>query len=234
MKNKILAVTLVAFACSIALNAMAMNMETDLKAMAKDAGLEVAQENTPIAPKEVDEKADAQQNGPVSESEQDTSYFSQLKGMYEKGSLPTTKELKGWFAGRCYWGNYPDRAAGGILMGVRKKRTKQNGPLFPPYEFKLMTFYDTSDNPDIYDNMTDKDKCEMAEMADPLFSGHELVKEIDASLMTRSLDPEAIAEFRVRKYEDYFVEIGIALKDVQGIKTGEIFMACYYFKKVRN
>lgn len=159
----------------------------------------------------------------------DESYFQQLQKLYALGTSPSKEDLTGWFAGRCYKHGSPSRPEGALLTGVQKVVGDDNGPLFPQKsDFRIASL--TSSRVDYFDHLTTDKELEIDSLVSSIFGKLTTAVEIDGALVSKH--ETSNFEYRVRKYNAFFIGSMALLKDYRDLKSGDVYGACYYFKKV--
>jgi hypothetical protein len=90
------------------------------------------------------------------QSAADDSMLSQILRLYNAGTLPTQNQASGWFAGRCYSQEAPDRPIASLLAGVIDQ---MNGPIGQSFKL-VIQLYETK-SPDYFDNLSNQDRQDM-------------------------------------------------------------------------
>ena len=174
--------------------------------------------------------------------------YQVLEYKYEAAKGLEVKDVKGWYAGRCFFRDTPSHAVATLLAADNSSGLKTNGPLFQAPEYRhltpiidtiaVATSFDTLDTPK--SSVIQKVLNDTRELnAFPVRSNEELV--ISGH---RTADLEARA-YRVRKLgSTLFLKLECAeVSSCSNINKwasnnflayeGDPVAYCYYFKKVR-
>lgn len=160
--------------------------------------------------------------------------FSDLVQRFETAATPTRNEIKGWWSGRCFYPKTPDAAENALLVGTSELIGGSQGPLYPPREaYKIIHLVWTGKSADVYDEPS----REIIDSVAGLLSNGGLTgvsEAVETQGSLASSNTPGNLEWRIRKNGPYFFEESIILRTNNDYKAGEIFAACYYFKKIHE
>lgn len=160
----------------------------------------------------------------VGDNESDKSKVDELSELFDKGTLPDTKEMMGWYAGRCYFNKNPDVPVGAVLLTFIVQGP-DHGPVFPRTEsLKITPLRDLTGVPSVFDNPNTIEKNEIWSLGRNIASKMTDAKEDQGSIFSSYLGDET--EFRVRRSNDFLV-LRFTNPSIDGFGGH-----CYYFKKV--
>ena len=149
----------------------------------------------------------------------DDTYFNQVGEMFAQGTLPSAREVVGWWSGRCYRQDSPDEPTAALF--VFEYNNSRHGPIFPRNVKMLFLVPTNSTSPDYFDNLTDHDKVSVRKVIrdhnDPVRVGNN-------SWITRSNG----LEFWLRKHQGFFIVPYMIFAD----DDRAVVKNCYFFKKV--
>ena len=152
----------------------------------------------------------------------DDTYFNQIGDLFAQGTLPSARETLGWWSGRCYKYDSPDKPTAALF--VFEYNNSKHGPIFPRNIKMLFLVHKNSTSPDSLDNLTDDDKASVRKI---IRSHNDPVRVENNSWLTR--ETTEFYAMELRKYQDYFVTRG---SSSEGNELTVIHYYCYYFKKV--
>ncbi len=148
------------------------------------------------------------------------SIFDQLKAYHAQGTLPSSADIKGWRAGRCYRAKDPNTTLAGILIGVET-------PL-PQLIFASVSpegrFSETR-----YDSLTPSDRKELREFI--ASSGFTTLPpaSVEGNALTTT-NASGNLTFAVTKFQQYLIEKLTCIKAARGeCAAGELHEMCYFF-----
>ena len=154
----------------------------------------------------------------------DDTYFNQIGDMFNQGTLPTAEETLGWWSGRCFQPNSPNRTSDGLFVF---RADDSQGPAFP-LSYQIFGFGRSNNPADYYDTLTDAIEVKVREF---IVSSHArgfdfTAREKNGSWFTR--ETTKIYAQELRKYQDYFV---MRVFSSEGDEL-TVISYCYYFKKI--
>lgn len=159
---------------------------------------------------------------------ENVSYFDQLSEYFAKADVPTLDELSGWHSGRCYQNLKPNQPRAALAVLVEENGGNDDGPLFPNVKYIYPFDYTTPSQFDSYTSDVE------ALVQSTLNSGIEITpaEVVDGSYISKYEFGNLV--YRVRKGKDYLFMIHTVIKDLYPFKAGDIFAACYLFKKIHD
>ncbi len=176
---------------------------------------------------------------PITSSDPGKDHFTRLTELYAQGTQPTKADLKGWWSGRCFWPNDPNRPYASLLLTAEDRVPSaqpapiSHGPLFPPetapgesrYAFWSLYF---EGPPTLVDVLAETQERVTYENLRESWSQLTYTYYTDRSAAVKYPAGSYPHEWRVRKYQQYFIVKRIMLN------TGETERLCYFFAKVRE
>jgi len=165
------------------------------------------------------------------------SRYSQLLLNFSSGKLPLPSTLEGAWSGRCYFRATPNEPRPMILAGktISKNSDEDNGPLFPPpspstfLSVALVTIPGVT-RPDGFDQLTDEDR----RLLETLIGRKDFAKyaaTADSGSVV-SQNNGGNLKYLIRSYKNYFIAEAAVVHDETPYKAGQIYSACYFFKKI--
>lgn len=180
------------------------------------------------------------ENGPETFTSIHTQYDALLE-FHEAGQLPAEEAMQGLWTGRCYLQSNPSKPFGMVLAArrfLRREVTEDHGPAFPaPAPEYVLNFglFNHSGHREVanrYDNLSPQDRFDMERIyTSPYFLNMVSRVENNARL---SEYREGNLRYSLRQYKEYFVVLATVLRSSGEYVGGEVFNACYFFKKVGN
>ena len=162
----------------------------------------------------------------------DDTYFNQVGEMFNQGTLPTAEETLGWWSGRCYRYDSPNRPINDVLVFRTDDRNNNNGPAFPPsYHYQMIALTYDGKPANYYDTLTDVKRVAIKKSLQRwVSSDHYMhtVRKNNGTWFTRGTTKTYAQE--LRKYQDYFVMRMFSSEDDELT----VFRYCYFFKKVHS
>lgn len=163
------------------------------------------------------------------------SKFDLLNSNFSKGSIPSAKEVQGWFSGRCYYSDKPNTAVGS-LFGADSFQSNVGGPIFeePIDQFYIAVFHTRSNTsgllrPDLFDDLNLVDLPRSSGWYTQLRQNNMIAKKrMGAWTATNDSNPL----LRIRKFQNYIMLQGQATKDQGSYKAGQVMANCYFFIKL--
>lgn len=172
----------------------------------------------------------AQENPPTVESK---TGFVQIQEMYQAGAFVDFSEVKTMTSGRCFRSQTPTKPEPALLIAMTETVTSDGGLTIPPKlsdRFWTYTSY-VSYSPDFFDEMSSSEIAELEKLMKKDFSEYSEAKREDKNLL--SIYREGNGALRARKFENDIVALMTIIKDENQYKAGEVYFACYYFKKIK-
>ncbi len=170
--------------------------------------------------------------------------FKALEKKFDRGRTVEIGELKGWYAGRCFYVDTPSHAVATLLAADADPLTLTNGPAFSAPEYRHITpLVDTTASATKFDkgriDVTTILKKSRPLNAFPIRQHDEMIVQ---GYRTRDLESRV---YRLRKSEGYLI-LRLECAEVHYCSNysgwisnrflayeGEAVAYCYYFKKVR-
>ena len=152
----------------------------------------------------------------------DDTYFNQIGEMFAQGTLPTAEETLGWWSGRCYKPDSPNRPFNDLLVF---RTDDSQGPAFP-LSYQTFGLYAPTAPAGYFDTLTEVKRIDVKKSLSRWFSPTAQKK--NGSWFTRpTTEPKAYAT-ELRKYQNYFIK---RIFSSEGDKL-TVIKYCYAFKKI--
>ncbi len=155
--------------------------------------------------------------------------FETLGEMFSQGTLPKKEDTFGWWSGRCYSTERPNKPLPRLL--VSRIVIKNDGPAFPEKDLHQMrvlearigspaNYFDTNDLLDFEDSVREL----LRGSEEPIAHGTFIATEKNDSLYA-SFNRNFKLVYELRKYNDFFIMTRYQ-------KDSDVHSNCYFFKKV--
>jgi len=180
------------------------------------------------------------ENGPETFTSIHTQYDALLE-FFEAGQLPNEESMVGLWTGRCYLQSNPSKPFGMVLAArrfLRREVTEDHGPAFPApapqyvLNFGLFNHSGHRELANRYDNLSPQDRMDMERIYTSPFFLNMVSTVVDNA--RESEYREGNLRYSLRQHKGYFVVIARVLRSSGQYIEGDIFNACYFFKKVGN
>ena len=149
----------------------------------------------------------------------DDTYFNQVGEMFTQGTLPTAEKTLGWWSGRCYKHDSPNRPRNGLIIF---RTDDSHGPGFP-LSYQMITIQKTMTPVNYYDTLTEVKRMDIRKFIEKYSSNHDVTAREKNSSWFVKIDYAA----ELRKHQDYFV---MRIFSSEGDEL-TVLEYCYYFKK---
>ncbi|MDG0818071.1 hypothetical protein [Bdellovibrio svalbardensis] len=164
------------------------------------------------------------------------SKFDLLNSNFAKGSIPSAKEVQGWFSGRCYTSDKPDTPVGS-LFGATSFPLNVEGPIFEqPNHFNVGVFHTINStsvsglvNPELFDGL-DLSGLHRDSGWYTQLQQNNMIATKRMGAWTATNDSSLL--LRIRKFQNYIMLQGQATKDQGSYKAGQVIANCYFFIKL--
>ena len=163
-------------------------------------------------------------------------YFAALGEYFAKGSQPSPEVSKGWFSGRCYQNFDKSTAIGGLLVidnVIGSDPGGTNGPLFPVAgESTNVTvgIFGPADDPGFYEHLPSDTKDGISKhIKTPEYQNFR-ASLVNGSLVSENSDD---LRFEIRKYQNYFISQDVVIQSRGFYNAGDVYLRCYFFKKIK-
>ena len=167
------------------------------------------------------------------EQTNEPSILDRLMVDFENGTMPDFTAMKGWWTGRCYEPKAPNTALGAMLTATETTLTEggDNGPGFPPVtrmiqNMAFLGYGGTSAPANYFDHLSDTDRADYEK-----FITTDVYRGLIPFAYDNSLNTDHVSgniRYSVRKNSEYFYGKATFLKD------GDLFVGCYFFRKIHD
>ena len=170
-------------------------------------------------------------------------YYDKLEAYFNEAQMPEISDIRGWYAGRCFFKHEPNEPIGGLSVLLEKEiplgDQKDRGPLFPnvpatKVERKLHLLEDRS-SPSTFDERGLEWEFEVERLSEISYSN---LSEIACHEESLANEYKNQTRYSIRQMNGYLFSKATFLSDATydgyPYQAGETSAYCYYFKKVRD
>lgn len=170
------------------------------------------------------------------------SRYNSLMNYFAAGMQPSMAEVEGWWSGRCYSKTAMNEPKGQLLVATNVTKlppdSTGNGPLFPApaptttFNMAVISHYNGQGaEAERYDNLSVSDRADVENFVKSDADFQNMAARIENGSLA-SDNTTGNLRFVLRRYSNYFVVENVIIGNDGVNVAGDVFAACYFFKKV--